>query len=453
MPLLNKKPLTLLKGSLPLIGHGHKLKDDPDAFFQQCRAQHGNIFMLKIQGAHSTYFNSAKDINNLFAQSKKTSPDEINAKIVRQLFMQSDHHYDEQFKGQVKVIRECLKKQNLTPYIQNMQHTLIDAVDTLSTADEVNLHDFIGRLIFVAASDALFASQLFLPKSYDDFNCFDRHSFYLSAGVPAFLLRGCIAARNRLFDKLKTFQSGVKDRPLVSLRHKVFKRFNLSAHDIAAADFSLFWAGNTNTINIAFWVVYHAALDAKLKQKLINEIENTAKNCEKTAHGLPLLTEEATQKMSIMDSTIHECLRLYSGSMALRDATEDFSMTLSDGSSLDIKKGERLSVYPRSSHLDPNNFKHPEQFQHDRFLNDPSLRAYLFPFGGGGNICPGRFFAISEFKLALTVFLSLLDFELINPDVEVIPDKKRLMLGSAPPLQDVQFKVKKKHRYAVEAVA
>ena len=53
--------------------------------------------MLRIQGSDSTYFNTPKDIKNLFSQTKKTNSDDINAKIVKKLFMQTDHNFNEHF--------------------------------------------------------------------------------------------------------------------------------------------------------------------------------------------------------------------------------------------------------------------------------------------------------------------------------------------------------------------
>lgn len=443
MPKINSQEIKRAPGALPIIGHGHKLADDPDKYFNQCRADYGDVFTLRMQGVDTTYLTQHSDINGLFANSKNTSADPINKKIVRMLFGQSEHNYSEVFHEQVGVIRDCLKNKQLTPYIERMQSALSNAIDeTEIDGSAVPLHDFIGLLIFVAGSDALFASSVFNPPMYQDFKKFDRGTFYLAAGIPAFVLRAADSGRKALLKTLSSLKrDGDNNLPLIERRHVVFNKYNLSDKDFAAADLSLFWAGNTNTINIAFWVVYHAASDPQLLEKIHAEIEQATGDAERTKHDLPALTEPLLSDMPIMESTIYECLRMYAGSLMLREAMADFSFKLSNGDTLHAKKGERFSVFPRACHMDGEIFEQPDEFRYDRFIGKKALQSKLFPFGGGSNICPGRFFAISEFKLALTMLFSLFDMELVDPNKAPLPDKKRLMLGSASPLEDLDVRI------------
>ena len=142
----------------------------------------------------TTYFTHHEDIKTLFTSSKKTSADQAFTQLAANLFTQSDHNFSEQLHGQIAVIRDCLKKQNLTPYIQNMQQAMLA---TLNKEDEYQpetieqgLYDFVGKLIYVSASDALFASSLFTPQTYTDYRNFDNNSYFLSAGIPAFVFKG-----------------------------------------------------------------------------------------------------------------------------------------------------------------------------------------------------------------------------------------------------------------------
>ncbi|KAH7304052.1 cytochrome P450 [Stachybotrys elegans] len=131
-----------------------------------------------------------------------------------------------------------------------------------------------------------------------------------------------------------------------------------------------------------------------------------------TAHGL---TISALVNMALLDSVMKEAQRL---SIALeRIASKDTA----------LPNGQ---IIPRGSHLmvdstdlwNPAVYSNPDQFDGYRFLRkreagDTSSQfvqssANYNVFGGGRHICPGRFFANNELKLALTHILLKYDIRL-----------------------------------------
>lgn len=63
------------------------------------------------------------------------------------------------------------------------------------------------------------------------------------------------------------------------------------------------------------------------------------------------------------------------------------------------------------------------------------------PFGSGVTKCPGRFFAVHEIKLFLTLLLSFLEMELLDSGMKVPPlDQSRAGLGILQPTYDVDFR-------------
>lgn len=60
------------------------------------------------------------------------------------------------------------------------------------------------------------------------------------------------------------------------------------------------------------------------------------------------------------------------------------------------------------------------------------------PFGGGTNICPGRFFALAEFRIVLEVLLAQCEFELLGDVPEA--NARRTLTGSVPPVKDVRVR-------------
>lgn len=69
------------------------------------------------------------------------------------------------------------------------------------------------------------------------------------------------------------------------------------------------------------------------------------------------------------ESSIKESLRLSSDSMNLRVAQEDFSLRLDAERSVAIRKGDIITLYPHSLHLDPEIYEDPQVPQ--RFSLEP----------------------------------------------------------------------------------
>lgn len=98
-----------------------------------------------------------------------------------------------------------------------------------------------------------------------------------------------------------------------------------------------------------------------------------------------------------------------------------------------------------------------QEYKFDRFLDETGqektafyrcgrrLRYFYMPFGSGVTKCPGRFFAVYEIKQFLSLVLSYLDMELLDPAIKVPPlDQSRAGLGILQPTYDVDFRYKLK---------
>jgi cytochrome P450 len=146
-------------------------------------------------------------------------------------------------------------------------------------------------------------------------------------------------------------------------------------------------------------VARHPELVEPLREEVSEQI---------SAHGISVA---ATSNMVLLDSFMKESQRLSSGPVVLeRVALKD--TVLPDG-----------KVIPRGSHImvdstdlwDPEVYPNPDEFDGRRFLRkrQEGDKASQFVqsspnynvFGGGRHICPGRFFASNELKLALAHIL------------------------------------------------
>jgi cytochrome P450 len=162
-------------------------------------------------------------------------------------------------------------------------------------------------------------------------------------------------------------------------------------------------------------------------------------------------TKTALDRMSKVDSFIKESQRLHpaaicksfltcnptrcslSTSLVLlnRKVLDDF--TFSDGAK--IPAGTNLSVSVTNTHLNPDNYENPSEFDGFRFckMKDKesgeavkkfdmvATSSQFLTFGHGRHACPGRFFATAELKMMFAYILITYDLKVANgvrpPDV------------------------------------
>jgi cholesterol 7alpha-monooxygenase len=113
-----------------------------------------------------------------------------------------------------------------------------------------------------------------------------------------------------------------------------------------------------------------------------------------------------------------------------------------------------LALFPPVVHLDPDIYPEPTEFRFDRFLpengrkrkffkNGERVHFHMLPFGGGESLCPGRFFAINEFKIAVATLLLWFDIELSSEEAPPL-QLERTGFGTYPPRRDVPFRYRRR---------
>ncbi len=74
------------------------------------------------------------------------------------------------------------------------------------------------------------------------------------------------------------------------------------------------------------------------------------------------------------------------------------------------------------------------------------IQGHFFPYGGGTNMCPGRFFAKQEMMASLAVLLRSFDMEALDP-VEARktgPDERYFPVGALPPDRPVAVRIRRR---------
>ncbi len=112
---------------------------------------------------------------------------------------------------------------------------------------------------------------------------------------------------------------------------------------------------------------------------------------------------------------------------------------------------ERFLQYPDSANNGSSTdgerrVRTAEDDEHAKLVT-ADFQGLWFPYGGGSNMCPGRFFAKKQIMASIAILLRAFDFEFADPVAasKVNPDMKYFLFGVMPP--DAPIPVRVRRRY------
>jgi len=184
--------------------------------------------------------------------------------------------------------------------------------------------------------------------------------------------------------------------------------------DVAGNVLTMLLAGEDTTANTLAWLVYllHRHPDALALAR--DEVDRVL-----GPGGAPERHEQLAE-LPVLEACAHEAMRLKPVaplilSQALRDTVV---------ADIAIPRGTILMLLMRPGAVDPQRFADPARFDPRRWLEGDaavhapaSARRASMPFGAGPRLCPGRYLAMHEIKIALAMLLAQFDIEAVDtPD-------------------------------------
>lgn len=171
--------------------------------------------------------------------------------------------------------------------------------------------------------------------------------------------------------------------------------------DVVANVSTMLLAGEDTTANSLSWLVYLLHRNPAALRLAQEEVARVVPDPASA-------TLEQIDALSYLDACANEAMRLkpvapFLGLEALRDTTV---------ADIRVPAGTTIWCVMRHDSMDESQCPNPQAFEPRRWLGDggeqsaaAALRRVAMPFGAGPRLCPGRYLALLEIKLAMSMLL------------------------------------------------
>ena len=161
---------------------------------------------------------------------------------------------------------------------------------------------------------------------------------------------------------------------------------------------TMVFAGEDTTSNTIAWLLNFIARDPRVAGLVAAEADSVL------GEGDVLRDFGAVDRFPYLDASVDEAMRIKPVAPFLGLETNR-EVVIGD---VLVPPRTPVIILTRLAGLDPADFPEPEVFRPERWLgekrpasDDPARK--LFPFGGGPRFCPGRYLALAEIKMAMSM--------------------------------------------------
>ena len=377
----------------------------------------------------------------------------------------------------------------LTSTFMEFFQNFLDQAEGLDDWKEVELYDWLKRIMFAASTKALFGEKIqeIIPDFCDAYLNFDHGMLAMMYGIPKVIKPEPYIARDRLIQGMENWILQMRKEcndvipdakdwdahygaPIIQARQQLFKKYNLSTKGIAVLEMGFAFGLNSNSLPGTGWMLTHILsplTDSTLAPRLLGELR-TALQPNNTI-DIPTLVS-----LPLLNSAFHETLRLHVDVIVSRELNSNIVVD-----KYLLKKGNLIMAPSYLSHHDAsfwnnhsaaaaektsgNDIPSVEEWWAERFLrHDPvtgkdtfttnGTQGKFFPFGGGNFICPGRVFAKQEVLGAVACILLGFEIEVLGftkretDGKEGFPGVKKQYAGNGFVIMDGDLRVRIKRK-------
>jgi cytochrome P450 len=207
--------------------------------------------------------------------------------------------------------------------------------------------------------------------------------------------------------------------------------------DVAGNVFTMLLAGEDTTATSLSWMLYLLSRDPAALQKAVDEVDHVMGRVTGSADDLSSWTPEKMAELDYIEACTHEAMRLkpvgpFNAVEALKDTVVG---------DVAVPKGTLVFMVLRHDNLNETYFPDAKAFQPERWLSPSegeapgtvgNAKRVSMPFGAGPRVCPGRYLALLEIKMAMAMLLQ--NFELLGVDTPDGGEAQELMSFTMVPV-------------------
>lgn len=474
--LVKEPPLD--KGCIPWLGHALEFGKDAAKFLSRMKSKHGDIFTVRVAGRYVTVLLDPKSYDAVVRESgSKFNFSKYACLLMERIFNLRLPDYEPNTeKAMMKLHFQGKPLHSLSTMMQSNLDTVLlpESIDLRRTWRRDGLFNFCYSALFRAGYLTLYGNESEqggdqAEKSrdrsqsadiYREFRKFDKLLMKIArTTLTSVEKKEAQGVKEILWELLSTMKLVSKlnmSSWLGSYRRHLVEK-GLDEEMQSRAMLLQLWATQGNAGPAAFWLLVFLLKNPEAMSALKNEFNKILQRSKEQGQHLhpPLhsVTQEMLDNTPVFDSMLCETLRLTAAPFITREVLQDMPLRLADGRQYNIRKGDRICLFPYlSPQMDPEIHQQPQKFKYDRFLNPDGtekkdfykdgskLKYYNMPWGAGSHMCVGRFFAINSIKQFLFMVLTSFELELCDPEA-AIPDidVSRYGFGMLQPKGDVEI--------------
>ena len=188
----------------------------------------------------------------------------------------------------------------------------------------------------------------------------------------------------------------------------------LTDADVSGNVLTMLLAGEDTTANTLAWMIYLLSRNPPALERAREEVRSVLG----PTRSLP--DYEKLSRLDYLEACANETMRLkpvapINTAQAVRDSVV---------AGIEIPAGQLVICLMRPAAMDARHFPRPEEFDPARWLADggparaaASAKRASMPFGAGPRLCPGRYLAMLEIKMAMAMLLAGFEIESVTtPD-------------------------------------
>ena len=203
--------------------------------------------------------------------------------------------------------------------------------------------------------------------------------------------------------------------------------------DVAGNVLTMLLAGEDTTANTLAWMLHLLQRNPDAMQKVLQEVRAVAANAG-DAGSAHVFTHEQVGRLDFVEACAHETMRLKPvGPVNVLQALRDTRIA-----DVHVPAGTMVWCVMRHDTLQERHFPDARKFDPQRWRDErnagpeaPLAKRVSMPFGAGPRVCPGRYLALLEMKMAVAMLFNSFDIEDINTEDGAEP-AERLSFTMAP---------------------